>query len=46
MKINKLTLLLGLVFSFDAIPFSALAQDDVEEVGVTGTRFADPVVTS
>ena len=46
MKINKLTLLLGLVFSFAAIPFSALAQDDVEEVVVTGTRIADPNVTS
>ena len=46
MKINKLTLLFGLVFSFAAIPFSALAQDDVEEVVVTGTRIADPNVTS
>ena len=46
MKINKLTLLFGLVFSFVAIPFSALAQDDVEEVVVTGTRIADPNVTS
>ena len=46
MKINKLTLLCGLVFSFAAIPFSALAQDDVEEVVVTGTRIADPNVTS
>ena len=46
MKINKLTLLLGLVFSFAAIPFSALAQDDVEEVVVTGTRISDPNVTS
>ena len=46
MKINKLTLLFGLVFSFAAIPFLALAQDDVEEVVVTGTRIADPNVTS
>ncbi len=46
MKISKLTLLFGLVFSFAAIPFSALAQDDVEEVVVTGTRIADPNVTS
>ena len=46
MKINKITLLFGLVFSFAAIPFSALAQDDVEEVVVTGTRIADPNVTS
>ena len=46
MKINKLTVLFGLVFSFAAIPFSALAQDDVEEVVVTGTRIADPNVTS
>ena len=46
MKTNKLTLLFGLVFSFAAIPFSALAQDDVEEVVVTGTRIADPNVTS
>ena len=46
MKINKLTLLFGLVFSFAAIPFSALAQDDVEEVVVTGTRIVDPNVTS
>ena len=46
MKINKLNLLFGLVFSFAAIPFSALAQDDVEEVVVTGTRIADPNVTS
>ena len=46
MKINKLTLLFGLVFSFAAIPFSALAQDDVEEVVVTGTRITDPNVTS
>ena len=46
MKINKLTMLFGLVFSFAAIPFSALAQDDVEEVVVTGTRIADPNVTS
>ena len=46
MKINKLTLLFGLVFSFAAIPFSALAQDDVEEVVITGTRIADPNVTS
>ena len=46
MKINKLTLLFGLAFSFVAVPFSALAQDDVEEVVVTGTRIADPNVTS
>ena len=46
MKINKLTMLFGLVFSFAAIPFLALAQDDVEEVVVTGTRIADPNVTS
>ena len=46
MKINKLTMLFGLVFSFAAIPFSAIAQDDVEEVVVTGTRIADPNVTS
>ena len=46
MKINKLTMLFGLVFSFAAIPFSALAQDDVEEVVVTGTRIVDPNVTS
>ena len=46
MKINKLTLLFGLAFSFLFIPFSALAQDDAEEVVVTGTRIADPNVTS
>ncbi len=46
MKINKLTLLFGLAFSFAAVPFSALAQDDVEEVVVTGSRIADPNVTS
>ena len=46
MKINKITLLFGLVFSFAAIPFSVLAQDDVEEVVVTGTRIVDPNVTS
>ena len=46
MKINKITLLFGLAFSFAFIPFSALAQDDVEEVVVTGTRIADPNVTS
>ncbi len=39
MKINKLTLLFGLVFSFAAIPFSALAQDDVEEVVILGVRY-------
>ena len=46
MKINKITLLFGLAFSFAFIPFSALAQDDVEEVVVTGTRIVDPNVTS
>ena len=46
MKINKLTLLFGLAFSFLFLPFSALAQDDAEEVVVTGTRIADPNVTS
>ena len=46
MKINKITLLFGFAFSFAFIPFSALAQDDVEEVVVTGTRIADPNVTS
>jgi outer membrane receptor protein involved in Fe transport len=46
MKINKLTLLFGLAFSFLFIPFSVLAQDDAEEVVVTGTRIADPNVTS
>ena len=46
MKNLKLTILFGFACSFLFLPFSAIAQDDVEEVVVTGTRIVDPNVTS
>ena len=46
MKNLKLTILFGFACSLLFLPFSAIAQDDVEEVVVTGTRIVDPNVTS